>query len=187
MLEVGADLFQIQGIDIVQIDHRVGIAHRHAGYLISLALHRKRTVFDFAIGIDGDLAPFENRFAHVDFDQIADDLWPDDTRQCFHFDRALLRDAMVVDIFGETADAVAAHLHLAAVGVVDLHFEVGDLRGMHRQQLIRANAETAVAKPLGHGFEILDVVLQTIEKDEIVARPMHLGKLQFHNFELLNR
>ena len=127
----------------------MGIAHRHAGYLISLALHRQRTVFDFAVGIDGDFAPFENRFAHVDFDQIADDLWPDDAGQCFHFDLVLLRDAMVVDIFGETADAVAAHLHLAAVGVVDLHLEVGDLRRMHRQQLIRADAETAVAEPLG--------------------------------------
>jgi hypothetical protein len=51
---------------------------------------------------------------------------------------------------------------------------------MHREQLIRADAKTAVAEPPGHGFEILDVVLQTIEKDEIVAGPMHLGKLQFH-------
>ncbi len=87
---------------------------------------------------------------------------------------------MIVDILGEAADAVAAHLHLAAVGIVDLHFEVSDCRWVNRQQLIRADAEAAVAKLFGHGFQVLDVVCQTIEKDEIVARPMHLGELQFH-------
>jgi hypothetical protein len=51
---------------------------------------------------------------------------------------------------------------------------------MDRQQLIRTDAETAVAEPLGHGFEFFYAFFQTIEKDEIVARPMHLGELQFH-------
>ena len=91
---------------------------------------------------------------------------------------------MIVDIPGEAADAVATHLHLAAVGVVDLHFEIGDCRRMHREQLIRADAKAAVAKLFGHGFKILDVVFQTIKENEIVAGTMHLGKLQFHDLEL---
>ena len=58
---------------------------------------------------------------------------------------------------------------------------------MNRQQLIRADAKAPVAELPGHGFKVFYIVFQTIKKDEIVARPMHLGKLQLHNLELLNR
>jgi hypothetical protein len=47
---------------------------------------------------------------------------------------------------------------------------------MHREQLIRADAETAVAELFRHRFEIGDGVLQAIDENEIVACPMHLGK-----------
>ena len=149
--------------------------------LVGLAVHRQRPVFDLAVGIDGNLSPVKNRLAHVDFDQLADNLRPDNAGERLHFELALLRDAVIVNVFGEAADAVAAHLDLTAVGVVDLHLEVGDFRRMHRQQLIGADAEAAVAELLGDGFQMIDVFLQAIEKNEIVARAVHLGELQFHN------
>ena len=87
---------------------------------------------------------------------------------------------MIVNIFGEAADAVAAHLHLAAVGVVDLDLEVGDFRWMHRQHLIRADTEAAVAQFFGDRFQVVDVFFQAIEKNKIIARAVHLGKLDLH-------
>jgi hypothetical protein len=51
---------------------------------------------------------------------------------------------------------------------------------MHREQLIGANAEAAVAKFLRHRFEITDGTHKAIDKNEIVARPVHFGKGYFH-------
>jgi hypothetical protein len=91
---------------------------------------------------------------------------------------------VVVNIFGETANAVAAHLHLAAVGIVNFHFEVSDFRGMNREQLIRADAETTIAEFLGYEFQIADRILPAIEKNKIVARPMHLGEFDLHTVSI---
>ena len=52
---------------------------------------------------------------------------------------------MIVNLFCKAADTVTAHLDLTAIGIIDLHLEVGDFRRMHRQQLIRTDAEAAVA------------------------------------------
>src|SRR6266576_1970362 len=181
MLEARPDLFQIEGVDIVEIDHTVRIAHGDASDFIRLTVHRQRPVFDLAVGVDGNLSPFEDRLAHVDFDQLADDLWPNNAGEGFDFELALLRDAMIVNIFGEAANPVAAHLHLAAVGVVDLHLEVGDLRWMHRQQLVGADAEATVAELLSDRIQVVDVLFQAIEENKIIACAVHLGELQFHN------
>jgi hypothetical protein len=52
---------------------------------------------------------------------------------------------------------------------------------MNRQQLIGADAEAAIAKFFRDRCQIGDVPFQAIDKNEIVARPMHLGKFEFHN------
>jgi hypothetical protein len=85
-----------------------------------------------------------------------------------------------VNVLGETTNAVAAHFHLAAVGVVNLHLEVGDLRSMNCQQLIRADAETTIAKAASDGAQIRDIVFQAIDKNKIIAAAMHLGERDFH-------
>src|SRR5215510_13961651 len=68
---------------------------------------------DLAIVIHGNLSPFQYRLSHVHFDQFSDDLWTNDTCQSFDFQLALFRKVVVVNIFGKTANAVAAHFHLA--------------------------------------------------------------------------
>ena len=96
---------------------------------------------------------------------------------------------MIVNIFGKTANAVAAHLHLAAVSVVDFHLEVGDFRRMNRQELIGADAESSVAQLFCNRLQVVDVLRETIEKNEVVAAAMHLGKGNFHlaySFEFRN-
>src|SRR5262245_57023124 len=127
MLEAGPDFFQIQGINVIQIEHAMGVAHGDTRDLISCAVNRQWMIDDLAIGIHGNLSPFQYRLSHVHFDQFTDDLWANDACQSFDFQLALFRKVVVVNIFGKTANAVAAHFHLATVGVIDLHLEVGDL------------------------------------------------------------
>ena len=61
----------------------------------------------------------------------------------------LAADAMVVDILGHAADAVAAHLRLGAVGVEHPHPGVGHLAGADQNQSVAADAEMPVGHPPG--------------------------------------
>ena len=62
-------------------------------------------------------------------------------------DRQLLLggDAVVVDVLGDAADAVAAHLAFGAVGVEHPHPGIGPLGGHDQDQAVAADAEVAVA------------------------------------------
>ena len=74
MFEARADLFQVQGVDVVEINHAVRVAHRHAGDLVGLVRRRSSGRFvTLAIGVHGDFSPVQYRFAHVDLDQLTDD------------------------------------------------------------------------------------------------------------------
>src|SRR5262245_7004304 len=126
VFEARSNLFEIERIDILEIEHAMRIAHGDAGHFVGLAVNNERAVFDLAVRVHRNFSSLEDRLAHIDFHQLADDAWPDDAGQGFDFEFAFVRDAVIVDVFGETADAVAAHLHLTAVGVVNLHLEVGD-------------------------------------------------------------
>ena len=102
-------------------------------------------------------------------------------------------DPVIVDILREATDTVAAHFHLAAVGIVDLHLEVGDFRRVDRKELIRADTKAAIAQAAGNLTQVRDLSLQAIDKNKIVPAAVHLGKLEFHKlvfvlltFELLN-
>ena len=185
MLEARPELFEIERVDVVKIKHTVRIAHRNTGDFVHLAVNGQWPILNLTVGVHRNFSPVEDRLAHVDFHQFTDDPRPDDTGAGFHFKRSLGRDAVIVDVFGEAADAVAAHLHLAAVGVINLHLEIGDFRRMHRQQLIGADAEAAIAKFFRDKIEIFNVLFQAIDKHEIVARAVHLGELEFHNRESL--
>jgi hypothetical protein len=51
---------------------------------------------------------------------------------------------------------------------------------MNREKLIRADTETTIAESAGKCAQIGNVVFQAIDKDEIVAAAIHLGKANFH-------
>jgi hypothetical protein len=52
---------------------------------------------------------------------------------------------------------------------------------MEGQQLIGADAEAAVAKFFRDRLQIGNVAFQAIDKNEIIAGAVHLGKFEFHN------
>src|ERR1051325_8743727 len=110
MLKFRPELFKIQRIDILEVHNTMWIPHRDASHFISVTIHQQWPIFNFALGIDGDFSAFENRLAHIDFDELADDPRSDDPGERFDFELALLRDAVIIDVFGKAPNAVAAHL-----------------------------------------------------------------------------
>jgi hypothetical protein len=158
----------------------MGITHGDAGNWISRTGYRQSAIDNLSIGVDGNLSSLENRLPHVHFDGCTDDLGANDAGEGFDFELPLLGNAVIVDILGEATNTVAAHLHLAPVGVVNLHLEVSDFRWSNRQELVRADAEATMAELPGDRVEVFDLALETIDKNEVVAAAMHLGKLNFH-------
>ena len=93
--------------------------------------------------------------------------------------RVAAADAVVVDVLGDAADAVAAHLGGRAVGVEHPHLGVGPLRwgrsGSGRRRRRRSGGRTcggpARECSVGHGFG------EAIDVDVVVAGAVHLGEV----------
>ena len=89
----------------------------------------------------------------------------------------LAGQAMIVQILGDTADPVAAHLAFRAVGVEHPHPGVGSFRGHDQDQAIAADPEMAIAdlhrELPGVGRRRL---IERANVDVIVADPVHLGE-----------
>jgi len=87
----------------------------------------------------------------------------------------IVGEAAVVDVLGDAADAVAAHLPAAAVGVVHLHATIGVGGRADQDQAVRPDAVVAP----GHGARdvrrVGQIVLATIDVDVVVADAVHLG------------
>jgi hypothetical protein len=99
-----------------------------------------------------------------------------------HAQRVARAQALVVHIAHEAARAVAALLHLAAVGVVDHVFEVqpGPGRRPHAQDLVGAHAEMAIGQEAVLGRAQAQAAPRLVEHDEVVARALHLGEADVH-------
>jgi hypothetical protein len=89
----------------------------------------------------------------------------------------LPRDAVVVDVLGHAADAVAAHFRLAAVGIEHPHAGVGSFAGADEDQAVSADAEMAVGDDAGQGGEVVGQPLrERVHVHVVVAGAVHLGE-----------
>src|SRR5690242_18494543 len=81
---------------------------------------------------------------------------------------------MIVNIFGHAANAVAAHLRLAAIGVVHAHTRVGLVGRTDKDQAIAADAEMAVADSATESGRIVrHRIPEAIDVDVIVPAALH--------------
>ena len=102
-----------------------------------------------------NLARGQDRLAHVDADRgrrchAATFSSSVQTRPADSIRSGLRRaDAVVVDVLGDAADAVAAHFGVGAVGVEHPHLGVGPLGGADQDQAVAADAEAAVGDAAG--------------------------------------
>src|SRR5262249_54438085 len=95
--------------------------------------------------------------------------------------RRFRSDAMIMDELAETAQAVAAHLRLAAVGVEHPHARIGPLRGTDKDEAIRADATMSIADDLAQlGGMLWRRVMDAIDVDVVVAQPVHLPEFHRH-------
>ena len=102
--------------------------------------------------------------------------------QRLHLDLRLLRQPFRVHELHEAARAVAALLHLAAVGIEDAVAEVrrAVVRLLHHQDLVAADAAVAVCDFFQLNGIKRERLAGEVQHDKIVARAMHLGERELH-------
>src|SRR3989338_3393172 len=82
----------------------------------------------------------------------------------------------------ETARAVTALFHLAAVGVEDTVAKIGLLVPgfFHQQYLVATHAEMTISQQAQLLRRQADVLAHTVDDDKVIAGAVHLGKFQEH-------
>ena len=147
-----AQLIDREVLRILHKDHAVRIAHGYAGHLKCLALHLDFLV-DYpvhAIASHRNLIPFQHRLSHIHLNHGNIAIFLDDFRHqdaCAGLNRKGIPGHMacLIDITGKAADAVAAHLRLAAVRVDNPHADIRLVRWQYQQNAVRTNAIMPVA------------------------------------------
>ena len=86
----------------------------------------------------------------------------------------------------KAARAIAAVLHLAAIGVVDDVLEIHTRlrRSAHAQNLVRSNTKMAIGQPAVLGRAQPQATAGFVQHDEIVAGTLHLGETDVHGASL---
>src|SRR5262249_54060251 len=86
------------------------------------------------------------------------------------------RSTALVGILADAADAVAAHLPAASVGVVHLHAAIGDIGRANEDQPVTANARAPVADARRQRRRLAHVFIEAIDVDVVVADAVHLDE-----------
>jgi hypothetical protein len=113
----------------------------------------------------------------------------DDAGHGLHPDAAFATQTLVADETGKGARAVAALFDFAAIAIKNAVAEIGAGHGraFHNQDLVGAHAEAAVGQALPLGGAEVDLLVDGVDHDEIVARALHLGELEFHRISLMRQ
>ena len=185
---------------MLAIKNNVRVAHRDAGHswipseiFHPTTRHLNRNILiggkiDNSISVkwtrelDGDSDRFEDRFAHVDLnaaDLIAGDFELEAEDAVARLDSQCLvaADAVIVDILGDAANAVAAHFGLGAVGVKHPHPCVGHGAGANQDQAVAADAVMPVGDAPGQiGGVGRHGLFKTVDVHVVVSSPVHFGE-----------
>ena len=122
------------------------------------------------------------RLAHLQRDQLAVQLRADHAGGSFE-GKLFQRPGGAIRETRETARAIAAHLGLAAVGVVIAHPEIGPVRrALEHEHAIGPDPAVPVADARDLLARQREVARAIVEQDEIVARAVHFRETQHANF-----
>jgi len=191
---------QVNHIQILAEKHRMRIAHRHTRHRPFLPADPQGQIDRF-FGIDGrrNFRRLQNGLAHIHADSadvvflVQFQTHCQNTPSGFHtkhrrkrllpgyrkFMVSGMRPVCFIKIFGQAADAVAAHLGLGAVGVEHPHFYIRRLRRANQNQTVRADPKMAIAHPHRQPAGVFNSLLEAIDINIIIAQPLHFNK--FHN------
>jgi hypothetical protein len=83
----------------------------------------------------------------------------------------------------KTARAVAALLHLAAIGIENAIAKLGnrDCRPLNQQQLVTANTKMPVRNKAHLPGTQLNILVNGIDNDKVIAQTVHFGEFDLHN------
>ena len=183
------ETLQLNGFHILHGNHHMGIAH--AG-----GRHREGVTFHLQLSLGqagrsqgqggGHRRRLEQGRSHVDANgAVSTKFRHDPTRQRLHLPDAAGFVAIAVGQEArQAADAVAAHLRFAAIGIEDPHPQLPPLAGRQCQDhSIATNAKAPVAEAT-HRLRIQPkgpiAILQiaAIQKQEIITEPLILAELE---------
>ena len=111
-----------------------------------------------------------------------------DAGGCLHIDFRILHQAVIVGIFADAADAVAAHGALGSVRIVHDHADVRYFRRSDENQAVRADAEVAVRNVDGrcprirNGISFRDIAVYVVVPASVHLCEMHM--LSFFLFQI---
>ena len=176
-----ADLFQLQAVYLRHHGHAVGIAHADAGHLPAFALHFQRAVHQRALahvhgrqgrGHGGVLAHFHlpQPRSHPGHRLAAGTGINGQPRLCH---------SVGVQPLGHTADAVAAHLCLAAVRVKNAHPAIGPggNGGTDADDAIGSHGKMPPGQVPRQRDDVLrHAAFPAVQIDVIVGTALHFGK-----------
>src|SRR5262249_25892560 len=152
---------------------------------IRLSVYCQRLVDNLAGRHYRNTRSVEDRFAHIHGDtrhppvrQLQEESFQ--ARIRVYLERIHPRQAVIVHIFADATDTVAAHLAATPVGVVHLHASVGSVGRADEDESIATNASAAVADLLRHRGWIRHLGDESIDVDVVVADAMHFGEKKFH-------
>ena len=185
VLEERADARQIHPLHVVDEHDAVGVADGDGGDVPHVAADLNGLVYKSrAGGVNGYLGGLKDGRTHADahaLNHAVLQVKPErlDARAGFNVDYGLVGHAALVDVLGDAADSVAAHLRLRAVGVVHIHLEVGLVGWADADKPVAARAEVPVghlAGKLGPG-RLGQVLLKAVDVHIVVAAALHFSKL----------
>src|SRR5690606_10892933 len=163
--------------------YRVGIAHGQGGNLQRAPANLQGIGEGLGVRREGNVPGRETGRAHVHPDlAVGQHQQGDDPGAGAHLQLVLAGQAAIPHELGETAGAVAALGHLAAVAVVDavVEIHVGGGGRLHHQYLIAADAEVAVGEAAGEVRCHRQFLGDGVDDHEVIAEAVHLGEAQQH-------
>ena len=150
----------------------MGITHGYSTDFHRRAAHRQGITWCTNRCLKGDFLRLQARVTHIDGHLavlVHDELYTPGFGM--HRNPARFGQTLVVDETCKTAGPIAALLYLAAIGIEDsvAEFAIDLLRSLDEQQLVAADAKTAVREVANLMCGQLDVLVDRIDDNKVIT------------------
>src|SRR5690554_3648165 len=176
----------LQRIDILHKDHRMGVAHGDKGDLNLFAVDHHRVVDHLrqrSLKMSG-VSSGEDGASHIDADafyqvryRIHRQAELFDARPGAQCNLSPVGESPLIEILPHAPRGITAHLPFTSVGVEHAHGEITLTGGSYQDQSITPHTKMAVAQPAGELSRVLHIFLKQVDIDIIIACGLHFFEL----------
>jgi hypothetical protein len=177
-LEHWAQLIHPSGINIIDDQHRMGVAHRYGPDPQRFTPNHNRVIISDGWRVKRNIPGLKTGGCKLRRDLPAISHRQTDTRaDGLYFKFTALGKALLDQKAAKTSRPVAALAGLATVGIENTHEKVRIAGGWLRyDQLITTNTVIAICQLFHHNGVKVQRRAHAIEHDKIIAQRVHLGK-----------